>query len=156
MESTRQAGKKHRRATNRPVHSARSGGDDAGAGGSELDPRIEHLRQRFFRFRATHPLRTRIPNRLRTAALEVVRDGATESDVRRACGVTSDQLAQWRTQHPLGAGRTDADEIPSAQVFPVTTSEADEGEIDSGPAVAKECVELRLGGLSISIRALRA
>mgnify|MGYP001825303660 CR=1 FL=1 len=153
MESTRQAVQKHGRATKRPAHSGKSGGN--GADVSDLDPRVDHLRRRFAQFRATHPLRTRIPSRLRTAALAAVQDGATESDVRRACGVTSDQLAQWRAGHAVSASRSGADAVPSARVFPVTATEADVGATDHGPAPGTVSVELRVGGLSIVVRALQ-
>jgi hypothetical protein len=118
---------------------------------SEPSRRIERLRRDFARFRRTHPLRTRIPDPLRRSALAALQAGEMEAEVRRACGVTSDQLAQWAKpqharapQHPVQA--------PPPRVFSVVDDAATAPE---GREVEPDALELRLGGWSISVRSVQ-
>lgn len=157
MEARAQAGQKRRTAANSREAGASMGSDGAGTGGADRGQVIEHLRRRFAQFRATHPQRTRIPDPLRKAAVTAVRDGARESEVRRACGVTSDQLAQWRARQEDSNARRAACEVPPPQVFPVIAAETDVGGGDDGQAVSgPDCLELRIGGFAISVRALQS
>ena len=65
--------------------------------------RVEHLRQSFAKFRRQHRPGTRIPHTLRDAMLAAVESGTTEPEVRRTCGVTAEQLAQWQQRRRSGA-----------------------------------------------------
>lgn len=128
------------------------------AGGSEADPspRVERLRRDFTKFRREQPSRTRIPNSLRNAALAAVRSGTPESKVRRACGVTSDQLAQWRKhQEACAQARDLGGQAP--QVFPVV-DDMDGigiGMTHAGGPVQQD-LELRIGGWAICIQQVEA
>lgn len=121
------------------------------AGDAGPSPRVERLRRDFARFRRTHPLRTRIPDSLRCAALAAVQDGTTESEVRRACGVTSDQLAQWGKHPQARAPRGGLHRVES-RVFPVVD---DRTELMHGRETESQELELRLGGWAISVRQLQ-
>jgi transposase-like protein len=62
--------------------------------------REEHLRRRFEEFRREHRPRTPIPQALRAETLATLRDGMAELTVRRACGISPEQLYWWRkAQH---------------------------------------------------------
>jgi len=111
--------------------------------------RVERLRQSFARFRREHPLRTRIPDGLRNAALTAIENGASEAEVRRACGVTSDQLAQWRNRRE-GRRRPGGPRpvVAEPRIFPVVDDKAVVSKIAGGV----QDLELRFGGWSICIR----
>ena len=114
------------------------------------DPRVERLRRSFTKFRRAQPLRTRIPDSLRNAALAALQSGTSESAVRRACGVTSDQLAQWR-KHQQSRGEMREADVRAARIFPVV-EEMDGAELTpSGQPVPRD-LELRIGGWAISVR----
>ena len=130
-------------------HRDRAGGSDAGR-----SPRVECLRRIFARFRGEHPSRTRIPDSLRNAALAALRSGTSELEVRRACGVTSDQVAQWRKRQEARAQTRDL-EGQEPRVFPVVDDMAGIGLTDAGDRV-QQGLELRVGGWAISIRQVEA
>ena len=122
------------------------------AGGSEAGPshRVDRLRRSFAKFRRDHPSRTRIPDSLRDTALAALRSGTPESEVRRACGVTSDQLAQWRKRQEACAQTRDLDGL-QPRVFPVVDDIAGIGMTPAGDPVQQD-LELRIGGWAICIR----
>lgn len=134
-----------------PRSSIRKSHDRAVSGDNGSSARVERLRRDFAKFRQTHPLRTRIPDSLRRAALAALHGGTSESEVRRACGVTSDQLAQWR-KHPQVCMPQRGLEIPEPRVFPVVES-------TDGPFHTREPeqqdLELRIGSWAISVRQLQ-
>lgn len=67
--------------------------------------REEHLRRSFERFRREHRPRTPIPQTLRDETLAALRDGMEELTVRRACGISPEQLYWWRkAQHSCEQG----------------------------------------------------
>jgi acetyl-CoA acetyltransferase len=138
-------------ARKRPRSRSQRNHDNAVAGGAGANPRIERLRRDFARFRRTHPLRTRIPDSLRNAALAALQDGATESEVRRACGVTSDQIAQWAASQQARAPRTRRHQV-EPRVFPVVEDATD---LRHGSEAESQELELRLGSWSISVRQLQ-
>jgi len=122
----------------------------------ELSPDflVEGLRQRFARFRREHRPRTRYPQALRGAVLAALRSGATELEVRRVCGVSSVQLAQWRRRE--GASAQESGLFgQQARVFSVVDELAD---VNAPRAVrpGEGDVELRLGGWAIWIRRIEA
>jgi hypothetical protein len=138
------------RTQRRARNGRRDGHDETGDLG--LAPRVEGLRQRFARFRREHKPRTRFPHALRAAALAVVRSGAAELEVRRACRVSSVQLAQWRRGEGARAAESDSTGQP-ARVFSVVDEMA-EGDVGRGGPGAEQDVELRLAGWAIWIRRL--
>ena len=109
---------------------------------------VERLRRDFAKFRRTHELRTRIPDRLRRGALAALQKGTTESEVRRACGVTSKQLAQWQKSQ-RGCEPQHSLENLEPRIFPVFDTAA--GLSPAGDAEQQE-LELRLGSWSICVR----
>ena len=119
---------------------------DAGSGA-----RVERLRRDFARFRQTHPLRTRIPDSLRRAALSALHSGTTESEVRRACGVTSDQLAQWRKHQQVCVPQRSL-EIPEPRFFPVVDST--DGSFHTREPEQQD-LELRIDSWAIRVRQLQ-
>ena len=114
------------------------------------NPLVEQLRRSFAKFRRVQPLRTRIPDSLRNAALAALQGGTSESAVRRACGVTSDQLAQWR-KHQQSRGQMREADVRAARVFPVVDEMAGVELTPSGQPGPQD-LELRIGGWAISVR----
>ena len=127
-------------------HHSRDSACDAGS-----NPRVERLRCDFAKFRRTHPLRTRIPDSLRHAALSALRSGTTESEVRQACGVTSDQLAQWRKNQQRGEPQRSLENL-EPRIFPVVDSTAD---LLHAMEPKQQDLELRIGDWAICVRQLR-
>jgi hypothetical protein len=127
-------------------------GGQAGAGGARAQRRVEHLRRSFEKFRRAHRPRTRIPQELRDEALEALRCGAQEHDVRRACRITPEQLERWRQRERAGArNRVLAEQ--AVKVFPVVDEETDAGAEPWGGHSASE-LRLRIAGWAISIQQL--
>ena len=116
---------------------------------------LERLERRFARFRRDNPPRTRIPDALRREALGVVERGGSPSQLRRACGISSDQLDYWRDW--LGdqcvAGAAEGATAQETRVFSVVGGPTDE---DPKPKPRQmDCerdLELRLGEWSVTIR----
>lgn len=129
-----------------------AGGSRRGRGAKAAGPQrcVEGLRQRFAAFRRRHPSRTRIPDSLRDLALATIEGGTSTAEVRRACGVTSDQLAQWRMRQNQREQARVGDGVEAPLVFPVVDGA---GSLGMGPATeVMQDLELRLGGWSICIR----
>ncbi|MCK5805790.1 MAG: hypothetical protein KAI66_23365 [Lentisphaeria bacterium] len=118
----------------------------------EVGLRIAGLRRDFARFRRTHSPRTRIPDGLRQATLEVLDSGIEENEVRRVCGVTSDQVAQWR-KHPQAREPERPLQRQELRVFPVVDDFA-AARHGGEPAPQKQDLELelRLGDWTLCIR----
>ena len=118
----------------------------------EVGLRIAGLRRNFARFRRTNSPRTRIPDGLRQATLDVLDSGIEESEVRRACGVTSDQVAQWR-KNPQARDLERSLQRQELRVFPVVDDFASAGH-GGEPAPQKQDLELdlRLGDWTLCIR----
>ena len=127
----------------------RDGGSKSGS-----NPSVARLRQSFAEFRREHPSRTRIPDSLRSVALAALRSGTAESEVRWACGVTSDQLAQWHKRQEACAQTRDLEGL-QPRVFPVVDDMAGIGMTDADGPV-QQGLELRVGGWAISIRQVEA
>lgn len=122
----------------------------------ELNPEllVEDLRQRFARFRRGHRPRTRYPDALRSAVLAALRNGAAEPEVRRACRVSSDQLAAWRRREGAPAGESGLAE-QQARIFSVV-DELPEVNVEHAVRPAEGDVELRVGGWAVCIRRIEA
>lgn len=135
------------------IQNGQRGGHD-GAGGASSDPRVESLRQRFARFRREHRPRTRYPQALRAAVLSALRSGATELEVRRACGVSSVQLTQWRRREVAVVEESGLAK-QQARVFSVV-DELPEVNVERAMRPAEADVELRLGRWAIWIRRVEA
>ncbi|MBW2736490.1 MAG: hypothetical protein JRH20_29230 [Deltaproteobacteria bacterium] len=114
-------------------------GDSAGA-----SRRVEGLRRRFAKFRHEHESGTRIPDSLRHAALAALPSGNSESEVRRACGVTSNQLARWRKHWKASAEAREL-EVQAPRVFPVVDDLAGMGLAQARGPVQQD-LELCIGG----------
>ena len=118
------------------------------AGASDVAT-IDELRESFAAFRRENPRNTRIPGDLRAAVIAAMRRGATVTRLRRACGLSTSQLARWRA----GAGRPARSTVRAqqARVFSVV------GEAPSPRRELPGCppghdLELRLGPWSVSVR----
>ena len=127
---------------------------DRDRAGAVCNSRIRDLERSFARFRGEHPPRTRISHALRNAALAALRGGTPALDVRRACGVTSDQLAQWQKGQENAAESCDLAE-QKTRVFPVIDDVAGVVMTDDGGFV-QQALELRMGGWALSIRQIEA
>lgn len=134
----------------------RTGKHHAGGGvrGSSDSVRVGGLRRSFAKFRREHEPRTRIPHSLRNAALCALQSGIPEFDVRRACGVTSDQLTQWR-KRAKACTQKRGPEALDARVFPVVADMASSGVPHAGGHVEQE-LELRIGGWAVCVRQVEA
>ena len=117
-------------------------------GGASAAAAVERLGQRFEVFRRSHEPGTRIPHALRAAALAALDRGVSTRDLRRACGVTSVQLRQWR-EHVMRAPQVAAADRPVAHVFNVV-DEAPEDDAGIGESGGSE-LELRLGRWAVRI-----
>jgi len=135
-------------------------GSEAEGGEMSAKLRLDHLRRSFAKFRRTHRPRARIPQDLREQALQALRRGVSELDVRRACRVTPEQLGWWRRRR-RSTGRAIArlDER-AVRVFPVIDEEPLEAvasEANEHAAVrTAQPLELRVGGWAICIRPVEA
>jgi len=131
---------------------SRNGQGDGDGATRELNPEllVEDLRQRFARFRRGHRPRTRYPDALRAAVLAALRSGAAEPDVRRACRVSSDQLAAWRRREVVPAEESGLAE-QQARIFSVV-DELPEVNVERAVRPADGDVELRVGGWAVWIR----
>jgi hypothetical protein len=125
-------------------------GRSDGAWDATSDARVEALRQRFTEFRRAHKPRTRYPRALRSAVLAALRGGEAEPDVRRACGLTTVQIAAWRQREEVEEPPRRTVE-PAAQVFSVV-EEIPVSGIHGDVPLAGEDLELRIGGWTVRIR----
>lgn len=119
------------------------------AGRTSTNANIERLRQRFAEFHRRHPRRTRIPDPLRQAALALLEQGVSETELRRACGVSSKQLEQWRNA-PGATQVHSTPASPDARVFSVVGDDSAQGVESVAPDPGDQ-LELRLDGWSIIV-----
>lgn len=134
-------------------------GSEAKSGGMSARLRLDHLRRTFEKFRHAHRPRTRIPLELREEALEALRRGVSESDVRRACRVTPEQLQWWKRRRRSGARAIAELDERTVRIFPIVDEEQEAGasELNEPAGVqAAQHLELRIGGWAISIRPVEA
>ena len=106
------------------------------------------LREQFAEFRRDHRPRTRIPANLRAAALAAIRQGLGRTEVRRACGVSSEQLDAWQRRQSSDLLDANAPvERDDARVFSVLTDTATPVERND-----EQPLEFRVNGWSITLR----
>ena len=126
-------------------------------GSSKTEQMLEKLRSEFLEFRRTHKPGTTIPNSLRAAAIGALHEGVDLARVRKACRITSEQLAYWMTSFQ----RTTAKQPISAcgepaHVFPVIRNPVEPTEAarpeEADAATSSSALELRIAGFAISIR----
>lgn len=111
---------------------------------------LDQVAKRFASFRRTNPRLTKIPDRLRAEAVDAWRAGVSQADLRRHCGVTAAQLAQWRQRSGRQPTPTDV-ALPDGRVFPVVDDQTGlVGQVPPGDE--QRPLEIRLGGWSISVR----
>jgi len=107
---------------------------------------LVELGKRFARFRREYPRGRRIPEDLRGAALELLREVAP-ADLYRACGITFGQVMAWKAAEARSLERPGVrvfsvvDEEPASRLGPRATASA-----------AAPALELRVGPWSVSVR----
>ncbi len=110
------------------------------------ESRLEGIHQCFEVFRRAHRPGTRIPNDLRTATLEAMRQGLSRAEVRRVCGVSSQQLDAWEKRDEAGAMKAETRRV-AARMFSVVDDDDISVTSDDPPVL-----ELRLQGWSVALR----
>jgi len=136
-------------------HSTRRGGAGTTAGEASGNPpaTVAELGRRFDAFRAQNRAYARVPAELQVAVARVVRRGATEQEVRHACGISADQFRRW-TSNESGSSRRssgDPDQLREPQFFDVVdgiNSRPSMTVVGRGPG---EGLEMRLGPWSIRV-----
>jgi len=98
--------------------------------------RLRQLGAVFAAFRRGHRPGQWIPRALRALVVNALDEGVPASALREACGVSSSQLARWRTAAQERA-------VPSSLPQPRVLSVVDAGMGE--PAVAGETIEIRVG-----------
>ncbi len=113
-------------------------------------PIVARLERRFAKFYGEHPPQTRVPDSLRGAVLVAMRQGVTAADLRRSCGLGSNQIEYWQKS----IGEIPAHTDPAAQDARVFSVVGDIPALDIEPPDHKreKRLELCLDGWSISIR----
>jgi len=110
--------------------------------------KLVELGKRFARFRKAHPRGTRIPDDLREAALELLREVAP-ADLYRTCGINFGQVTAWKEVE----ARSHA--APDVRVFSVVEGEPVPRLAPRATAsAATPGLELRLGVWSVSVQLL--
>lgn len=113
-------------------------------------PNLAQLERRFAEFRREHPPQTRIPDSLRDAVLVAMRQGVTAADLRRCCGLGSNQIEYW--QKSLGEIQAHTNPaVQNARVFSVV-GDMPVPDVETTDHKREQRLELRLDGWSISIR----
>jgi hypothetical protein len=126
---------------------------------------LERLRQRFGAFREANAPTARIPVPLREAVVALLRTGVSRSAVQKSCGVSWSQMSQWFELYGSQPSSVDASQSASARVLSVvddgpvgSQSSKPMVESPSEPVGSSEptvgSLELRLGGWSITVRAV--
>ena len=133
-----------------PWRQAASSRSPEGRRNSSTNHIIEGLSRRFAEFHSRHPRRTRVPDDLRRDTLAALRQGVTRTQLRRACGVSSKQLAQWQNSHgKISKNATRATQ--DTRVFSVVGEDAAQ-RAESLNSEQDHQLELRLDGWTISVR----
>jgi transposase-like protein len=129
-----------------------AGQDSVRAGGNEkrTKQRVETLRRGFASFHRSHSPGTRIPQALRNAALLALQNGTSETEVRRACGITSTQLKYWQQTQGPDSQKSKA-EGQMVRVFPVI-EEGIEMPPELSTVQVPQSLRLSIGGWDICIQ----
>jgi hypothetical protein len=117
---------------NKRRDSIKRNGSETFADDPSATKREEHLRRSFEKFRREHRPRTPIAQALRDEALAALRDGMAELTVRRACGISPEQLYWWRkaqysTERGSERGRHEASHRPMGCVHPAARGVGNNG-----------------------------
>lgn len=110
---------------------------------------VDELTRRFATFRRNNPRHTRIPGDLRAAVVVAMRRGVTATRLRRACGLSTSQLARWRASARAPSRSTVSSQ--HARVFSVVGEAPPRPPEPTAPSPAHD-LELRLGPWSVSVR----
>jgi hypothetical protein len=110
---------------------------------------VDELATRFTIFRRDNPRNTRIPDDLRAAVLAAIRRGVTATRLRRACGLSTSQLARWRVG-ARGPARSTV-RAQHARVFSVVGEAPPRRRELLGDPPGHD-LELRLGPWAVSVR----
>lgn len=97
------------------------------------------LAEQFAKFRRTHALGTRVPDKLRAAVCHALEQGVGREALRRALGLGGNQLDTWQRRPAVSKG--------AARIFEV--------EGAAGPIEQGGTLELRVGDFAIVIRSTR-
>ena len=106
---------------------------------------LVELGKRFAGFRKEHPRGTRIPDELRTAALELLREVAP-AEIYRTCGISFGQVMAWKEAEARSP------EVPDVRVFSVDEDPVPPFAPSASASTAAPALELRLGPWSVSVR----
>ena len=110
---------------------------------------VDELKERFAVFHREYPRNTRIPGDLRAAVIAAMRRDVSATRLRRACGLSTSQLARWLAR--------DQDPAPfplraqHARVFSVVGETPPRPPKPTAPPPTHE-LELRIGQWSVSVR----
>jgi transposase-like protein len=130
------------------MRARKAGRGDSGAG-ERWD--LKQLQRKFVNYRQSDTPGRRVPDSLREAALKVVDSGAcSAAAVRRACGVTSSQLSQWRRSKARGARRAKAKEEP--RIFPIVADTVGINDTHPSTVGKQHALQFQIGGWAISVR----
>jgi hypothetical protein len=110
---------------------------------------VDELTTGFATFRRDNPRNTRIPDDLRAAVVVAMRRGVTATRLRRACGLSTSQLAQWRASARCPSHATLRSQ--HARVFSVVGEAPPRSPVPTAPPPAHD-LELRLGPWSVCVR----
>lgn len=121
-------------------------GEPPGGGHAALG----ELERQFAAHRRRHPGGSRIPAQLRASVLAAVQRGVSATQLRATCGITANQLSQWRRSNPpADIGRCSS----QAQVFSVVDAPSPSpGERSQVSPRPEQALELTVGGWCVSIR----
>ncbi len=112
-------------------------------------PIVAQLERRFAKFHDEHPAQTRVPDSLRGAVLVAMRQGVTAAELRRSCGLGSNQIEYW--QNSISEIPADTDPaVQGARVFSVV-GDVSAPDVEPTDRKREQRLELRLDGWSISI-----
>ena len=135
-------------------------GGSAPANGRELNSAISEtitdLGRRFEEFRRRFKSGTRIPVELREAVAAAFQQGASKSELRRVCRISSTQFECWTSRPSRGSGPVAGTvaHVPAARVFDVvegSSSTEDPVHIERGGG-PEQPLEFRFGPWSVSVR----
>lgn len=116
--------------------------------GAETSAALAKLGRRFALFRAQHP-GARVPEELRAAVFDALREGVTVRGLRRECGLTRGQISGWEATREEVSQRGPRQ---TAKVRAFSVVEDEPCASATPEAVAEQALELRVGPWAVSVR----
>ena len=113
---------------------------------SHQETLLEHLSERFARFRRNHPRGSHIPESLQIEVAQAVSEGVSPTVVCRACGVSWVQVHRWQERHePRGRGNLGPVAAPRVlSVVPSDRPGTGEAELEFSLTVGAWQMRIRL------------